>query len=259
MPIDYSRVESRFVSRATSWASVLGPRASEIRKRFEVPILIAALLVVPVIVIEEQATSSGLLGAAQVLNWLIWAAFVAEFVSVLVAAENRLGYVRLAWLDLAIILFSFPLLPAAFASSRLLRLVRLLRIGTVLTRGTSAIRSVFGGRGIGFAAALTLVAALGAAGIFMVVDPEDRTFGDAIWWAIVTITTVGYGDIVPQTTVGRAAGIVVMLVGVGFVAILTAAIAAHFVGQEENDELRQINERLDRIEAALRTRSDVES
>ena len=246
---------SRPMSRTLDQGAVLGPRALAIQMRFEVPVLVAALLVVPVIVIEEQGSSGGLQLAAHMLNWLIWVVFVAELVALLATVNQRGSFLRLAWLDLVIVVVSFPLLPAIFAGSRILRLFRLARIGTVLGRGSSAIRSVFGSHGVAYAATLTLLVALGAGGLFLVTEPDKAgSFGNALWWAITTITTVGYGDVVPQSTAGRAAAVVVMLVGIGFVAILTAAIAARFVESQEADltsEIQRLHDRLERIEQAI--------
>jgi voltage-gated potassium channel len=75
-----------------------------------------------------------------------------------------------------------------------------------------------------------------------------------VWWAITTVTTVGYGDSYPRTTGGRIIAIVVMLVGIGFVAILTAAAADRFMRARRADEaaieerLAEIAQRLDAIE-----------
>ncbi len=72
---------------------------------------------------------------------------------------------------------------------------------------------------------------------------------DGIWWAITTVTTVGYGDQYPVTAAGRLIAIAVMLVGIGFVAILTAAAAQDFMRaeREETTELRAVHERLDEV------------
>lgn len=85
---------------------------------------------------------------------------------------------------------------------------------------------------------------------------EVGSVWEGIWWALVTVTTVGYGDVVPESVGGRAVAVVVMLVGIGFFAILTATVAATFVKQDEKPEelraeLREIAERLKRIERAL--------
>lgn len=120
-------------------------------------------------------------------------------------------------------------------------------------------QAVFGRRGVGYALALTVLVALGAGGLFALLEPGSRTFGDAMWWAVVTITTVGYGDIIPATPLGRIAGVVVMLMGIGFVAILTAAIAAHFVESKEADlssEIQRLHDRLDGIEQAIQGGKD---
>lgn len=241
---------------------MLGPRAEHVRRRFETPILIAALLVVPVIFIEEQATSAVALEAAQWLNWLIWAAFAAEFFTILALADRKWAYARSAWLDVLIVAVSFPLLPEVLASVRLLRLTRLTRVlrilrlarlASILNRGGQAAGAIFRKRGLGYIALLTVLLTLGVGGAFAIL--EDEPIGDGLWWAIVTITTVGYGDVLPETPAGRIAASILMVLGIGFVALVTAAIAAHFVEEEEQGivtELRRLHDRLDSIEASLR-------
>ena len=107
------------------------------------------------------------------------------------------------------------------------------------------------------------------AGLMMTVVDRDSfpTVGSGIWWAVQTVTTVGYGDHVPTNAVGRSLAALVMLVGIGFLTVITASITGSFVERSRRDreeagegaattsELREIAERLDRIEAALRERS----
>jgi voltage-gated potassium channel len=114
-------------------------------------------------------------------------------------------------------------------------------------------------------AAATSSIAIGAGLLMTIIDHEHfPSVGSGLWWAVQTITTVGYGDKVPTTAGGRFVAAFVMLVGIGFVTVITASITSSFVtrsSQEQTaaeeaastaDRLRVIDERLERIEAALR-------
>jgi len=95
---------------------------------------------------------------------------------------------------------------------------------------------------------------------------DEKTFpniGDGLWWAIQTVTTVGYGDLVPTSTVGRLVAALVMLAGIGFLTVVTAVITSTFIesarrrlhGTETDalsEKLDQIGERLKVIEAGLK-------
>lgn len=79
-----------------------------------------------------------------------------------------------------------------------------------------------------------------------------KTFGDAVWWACVTVTTVGYGDYVPKTMMGRLVAVALMVVGIGLISMLTGTIATYFTaakktGEQRKDieELRQITSDMD--------------
>ena len=76
-------------------------------------------------------------------------------------------------------------------------------------------------------------------------------YGSGVWWAIVTLTTVGYGDISPTTPLGRLVAGFLMLIGISVVSTLAAAVTAYFVGQDRAPELSLIERRLDRIETLL--------
>lgn len=94
------------------------------------------------------------------------------------------------------------------------------------------------------------------------VDPGIGSFRDSLWWAITTVTTVGYGDIVPETGGGRLIAAVLMLAGVSAIPITTSLVVSVFVSrmqaqQRERDyvERQEIIERLERIERALEART----
>ena len=85
-----------------------------------------------------------------------------------------------------------------------------------------------------------------------VIDTGDfLSLWDGIWWAVVTVTTVGYGDIAVKSVGGRIVAMIVMLVGIGFLSVLTATIASHFVKTESEEEANELMATLARIEAEL--------
>jgi voltage-gated potassium channel len=120
-----------------------------------------------------------------------------------------------------------------------------------------------------FLLVVTAGLALLAAFIVTLVDRDDfPTFGTGLWWAIVTLATVGYGDVVPHTAWGRVIGSVVILVGVTMISFLTAVVTSYFVAADQADaeererqrtdalleateSLRRIEQRLDALERKL--------
>jgi voltage-gated potassium channel Kch len=87
-----------------------------------------------------------------------------------------------------------------------------------------------------YLAGAMLLLSLGAGVLAWLVDRRDfATLGDALWWALVTLATVGYGDIVPQSAWGRVIGSAVIVMGVTFLAILTATVTSYLVSAEERE------------------------
>lgn len=120
-------------------------------------------------------------------------------------------------------------------------------------------RAITSGRVLPYLALVTLVVTL-AAGVFVeILSPNSfDSFGDAMWWAAQTMTTVGYGDVVPQTGEGRIVAVVVMVFGVTAVSLTTAVVTSAFVAraqrQRRESELAEhppVHESLTRIEARL--------
>jgi voltage-gated potassium channel len=102
--------------------------------------------------------------------------------------------------------------------------------------------------------------------VIRLADPDDfSSIGEAMWWAVQTVTTVGYGDVVPHNTLGRVIGAVVMLNGIAFISLITASVTAMLVEQARQrqgvpDEpvaakLDRIGARLEAIEARLEKRN----
>jgi len=118
-------------------------------------------------------------------------------------------------------------------------------------------------RGAGVVIATATTSMTVAAGLLMRVVDHDNfpSFGSGLWWAVQTVTTVGYGDDVPTNASGQLLATLVMLLGIGFLTVITAAITSTFVSRSRQtppeadmptaEQWRQMNERLERIEAAV--------
>jgi voltage-gated potassium channel len=223
--------------------------------------LVLALLVVPAVVLEASS-SHALHAASFVLDLLIWIGFALELGFILAVTSDRGRALRAHWLDACIVVISIPIAPPLLQSGRALRLLRLLRLTRLGLFGARAFQA--GHRLLQPGSFRYLAASVGllvvvAGAVISTVDSKDvPTAWDGIWWAVVTVTTVGYGDFYPTTTAGRAIGILLMIVGVSFFAMLTAAIAATFVrsdSENRDPELAEILQRLSRIEDALQERT----
>jgi voltage-gated potassium channel len=247
----------------------MSDRAKATFERFEratdLPLAVMALVIVPALILEDKADSALVRQTAHALNWIVWLAFCGEYAGKLWLAPDRRQYVRSAWFDLVIILLSPPfLVPEAFQGARAVRVVRLLRLlrfvraAAVAAIGLREAAQGIRHRSFHYVALMTIViVGLGAIGIFAVERDQNnniKSVGDALWWAIVTTTTVGYGDVSPVTGEGRLIAVGLMVVGIGFIGIFTATITSFFLQPARtSEELETIEDRLNRIEGKLDT------
>jgi voltage-gated potassium channel len=230
--------------------------SGRVTHRFEWVVIAATLAVIPVLIIESDASpDSPWRDVAYAANWLIWLIFFAELAFIFIVAPRKRAALRAHWLDELIVLLTVPAFGSFLASLRLLRLARLLRflrLGALLTRALQRERALTSGETFRFVALLTmLVVVLGGAAEATVDSGDFSSIWSGIWWAVVTVTTVGYGDITPKSTEGRLIAIPVMFVGIGFLSVLTATIASRFVKTERSSESHEILEALARIEQEI--------
>ncbi len=216
-------------------------------------VVVAALATVPVIILQEHGSTDGWVGIA---DWAIWYAFLGEYVIEILLAPSRAAYAKKNWLSVIVIVLSFPALPALFSLTRLTRLVRtmrLLRLVGVTARAVGELRHVLARRGLVYVFCLSAILVIAGGAALTVLEPHTVKggMGDGIWWAIVTASTVGYGDIAPTTLIGRIIAGLLMLAGIGMVSTLAASITSYFVGQSENAEFKEVRERLERMERML--------
>ncbi len=114
------------------------------------------------------------------------------------------------------------------------------------------IERVFNSRRLRTILGVLIICILSFGFVFYLVEPQIKTFGDGIWWALVTITTVGYGDITPATTLGKFVAGTLMFVGLGLIATVTAIVSAKFISNyvdhHTNDD---VLEKLEELEAEI--------
>ena len=182
---------------------------------------------------------------AAVVNWSIYAIFVADFVVRLSRDPEPRTFPRRNWLDL-VALIPFELF-RPFRTIRLLRLVRLLRAFRLLHRVGPTTRGVLRQNGLGYVLVFTAVLIVaGGTGVALLEDGID-SWGDGMWWALVTTTTVGYGDIAPVDVPGRLIAVVLMVAGIGTLGMITGSIATYFttLGDERlPTDVRYVRQRL---------------
>ena len=113
-------------------------------------------------------------------------------------------------------------------------------------------------RAVRMVALVALSLAFVAAVLERLVDPAMGDFADALWWAIVTVTTVGYGDVIPTSTSGRVIASFLMVAGVSAIPITTSLVVSVFISrlqrqqhEQDAEERKELVARLERIEALL--------
>ena len=193
--------------------------------------LVMAALAVAYVAIGFAAdeAEAGTRQALDVAEAALTALFAAEFGSRFLASYDRGKYLRGHWIDLA------ALIPAArgLRIARLLRLLRLVRTFAGVYRATSHIGRIVSHRGLGLLVTSWLaVMVICSAGLYLAeVGVNDKITSpfDALWWGVTTLTTVGYGDVVPVTPEGRIAAGALMLLGIGLFGAITATVTSYLI------------------------------
>ena len=211
-------------------------------------VVLACLGTVPVIFYQGQGVKAPLLTAA---DWTIWAIFVIEYGILLILTPDRKRYARGNWLSAGIIVLSFPQLPAVMSFIRLVRLARILRLFLVAAKGIRTMKLAVSQKSFVYMLGTTVFLVMVTAQLLHMFEPMPGGFTDGLWWAVVTTTTVGYGDIAPKTGTGRLIAVVLMLVGTALIATIAASVSAYFIGVERTEEYEDIKKRLGRIERIL--------
>lgn len=189
------------------------------------------------------------------LDWGIWFIFVVDYTVRLMRSENKWTYFKQHPFELiAIIPFD-----SIFRAARIVRLFRIMRLIGIGSRYITPVYKLLKTNGLDkiLIVALILLFIIPIPIVFL--EPSIETFTDALWWAVVTTTTVGYGDISPETPLGRILAVILMLVGIGIIGTFTSAITSFFNEKEIKNHEKQFLEILKTIEEIdLLTKDDIE-
>ncbi len=238
------------------------------------PMLVLSLAIVPLLIVPLiVALSPGVETTLFALDWIIWAAFAFEYGVRLYLAPNKAEFVRHNVIDLVVVVIPFLRPLRVIRSARAIRLLRAARGGAFLMRGIDAVQDVLRRHKLQYTLLVALTVVVGSALIMSELErslpgSHIKSLPDGLWWAVSTITTVGYGDTYPVSAAGRGIAVVVMLVGVGIFGLLAASLASFFVernlaetldqGQQDVDpQLADIVLRLERIEGLLASRDEL--
>ncbi|MCK7638408.1 potassium channel family protein [Corynebacterium pygosceleis] len=177
--------------------------------------------------------------------WLTWWAFIVDYVIRLYLAERRARWFWRHFHEFLLVVLPW---------FRPLRLLRILPVIFLVQRFSATNKRVTVAAYTGVASVLLIL--ISALSIYDVEhgrpDSQITTFFDAVWWSIVTVTTVGYGDITPSTIGGRFIGIAVMLGGIAVAGVVTATFASWLVQQVEDEDTAAIQDQQQAVRRELR-------
>jgi voltage-gated potassium channel len=181
----------------------------------------------PAFVVEVSPSSQSILDGIQ---WVSWIAFAADLLFGIYKASNKVQFLKRHPLEILAVILPFL---------RPLRLLRFISFGTLVFEKVNLGKSI----AISFKVIVTAIFLTYLAGIEITMAERGepgatiQNVGDGFWWAITTLTTVGYGDIYPTTTEGRFIAVGLMVSGICVLGVISATVAAWFVKMTQDDSV----------------------
>ncbi len=240
-------------------------RRARLLQRFEEatewPLLFLALLMIPLLGVPlaldiDSDTDLAIEG----VSYIIWAVFAIELSIRTFLSEKRVRYLIRHWYDVLIVVVPF-LRPLRIArSARAARLLKLGRLMPFVARIWTSTQSLMRHRGLQWIVLGGVLLVFAGAGAVLAFENQAGggldDYGASLWWAMATVTTVGYGDTVPVTPEGRGVAVLLMLVGIAFFTWVTANIAAFLVefggGEVQGVTTHDLMAKLEEMEAEIK-------
>ena len=189
-----------------------------------------------------------------IIDLMIWIVFIVDYLWRFFTSKEKFRFIIDNIFDLLAILpsnaiFTVFRLGRIFRLAKLTKLVKLTRLlriiglsGKLERKASSLLRT----NGLLYILYVNVFIVFVGSSIFSVV--EEKAFSDSLWWAIVTVTTVGYGDIIPASIFGKWLAVLLMLVGIGTIGMLTSSLTNFFVKDNPDDQIK-----LDKLQDELIT------
>lgn len=189
---------------------------------------ILAVLAVLIVMLEFSTTlTQSQMSFVNRADDVVYIIYVLDFFVRCLTSKNKAAFLKHNFIDLIAIL-PFSLLPDFQAGS----VLKLIRVVTYVLRLIGNVREILYTNGFIYALALTsIITALGSVGIYIFehdTNSSIATYSDGLWWSFVTVSTVGYGDIVPLTVGGKIIASILMITGLAFLGMLTSTISTYF-------------------------------
>lgn len=202
----------------------------------EAPMLVIALW----ILLDWYLVSHGLLSYAErmIFDWIVWGFFLVETTVLTLLCSDKLRHLSRNWANLAIIVLAFPMLFEVNEQFGILRLIRLFFLVGFFSHNFRIVMNVLKQNHLGKTLIVSAVFITGAGILIAGIDPAIDTPADGIWWAWVTVTTVGYGDVVPVSNIGRVFASLLILMGICLVSLITANVSAYLLARSTQKEIR---------------------
>lgn len=242
------------------------PKAKRWGHFFEVPMLLLAIWIIVEWYLEAKGSYPETWAA--VTNLVVWLFFVIETGLLCYLVKDRKRYLMSNWINLLIIAIGVPILWDAQPYTGALRSLRVLLLLGILLEMSGTVRQILARNHLGLTLLVTFFVVLMAGATLAAIDPSIDNPWEGIWWAWVTVTTVGYGDVVPESPQGKFFGAILMVLGLGLFSLMTANFSAFLVARQEEEliekeeefvsqemlaieKLERIEKRLDNLERGL--------
>lgn len=236
------------------WTQVIGlsgvdpdenPKARLCSQILEWPMLAATLWIISLWYLSTRDSSYQF---TYFHDAILWGLFIVETTALSILVDDTRRYLKGNWINILIIVLGLPILWGVGPYVLALRALRLLTLFSLLWHVGSSVRNLLSQNSLGPTLCGAAIVIVMAGFMMAAIDPGIDSASEGIYWAWVTVTTVGYGDVVPTSNMGRFFAGVLMFIGIGLFAMLTASFAALFISRSEKEEHDRLDKTLERVE-----------